>query len=102
MISYEISKSEPGVSDWLRLDTRGFPLNIYTISVEFQNIDGAEVTVEFTLDRDLDDDPQPISHHVLCGITQSTASHMQGPMAAIRLNLTEHKNGTVTLKVLQS
>lgn len=101
MIRYEISRAEPGPSDWLRLDTKGFPLNIYTISVEFENIDGAQVTVEFTLDRDLDN-AQPISHHILCGITQSTTSHMQGPMAAIRLNLTSHSAGTITLKVLQS
>lgn len=102
MIRYEISVSEAGVSDWLRLDTRGFPLNIYTISLEIENELGAMATVEFTIDRDLDNDPQPIQHNVLCGITKSTASHMQGPMAGIRLNVSDHNNGTVTLKVLQA
>ena len=102
MIAYQISVSAAGVSDWLRLDTRGFPLNIYTLSVEMTNELGAVVTVEFTIDRDIDDDPHAIAHNVLCELTESTSSHMQGPMAAIRLNVEDYKSGTITLRVLQA
>ena len=102
MIRYEISRSAAGVSDWLRLDTVGLALSTYTISVELTNELGAIVSVEFTLDRDLVNDPHPIGHNVLCEITKSTASHMQGPMAAIRLNVVDYNSGTITLKVLQA
>ncbi len=94
--------AQSGASNWIRLDTIGSALSTYTISVEMTNEEGADVSVEFTVDRDLDTTPQAITHNVLNRITKSTASHMLGPMAAIRLNVISYRAGTITLKVLQA
>ena len=101
MNEYKISLSEAGTTGWLRLDARGVNLHIYTILVEYSSANSATATVEFAIERDLDN-ATAICHPVLKDLRDTTSSTFQAPMTGVRLDVGDYMSGTITLKVLQS
>ncbi len=98
---YTLSMTSTGISNWLRLDTRGVSLHLYTVVVAM-NEESAVVDVEFTIDPILDVNATPVVHDVLQDINITQGSIIEGPISGIRINVKTYNSGTIRLKVLQS
>ena len=97
---FSVSASSTSPSEWVRMNTVGYPRHTYTLTVDFN---GATATadVEFAIEKDLTS-PEAITHDVLTGITGTTTSDLYSPVSAFRLNLSAYTSGTVTLKIVQA
>ena len=102
MNKYKIEASSAGVTEWVRLSTTSINAgDDYTLVVDFENENGGIVDVEFIIE-DIASTATVMCHDLLVDLTASAASSMITPMLAVRLNVKQYMNGTITLKILQA
>lgn len=99
---YLSTKSSTSEGEWIRVDSTGRAGSIFTIIVDMEDggPDSATVDVEFSVEKNLDT-AMCITHHILNGITESTASTLHTPITGIRMNVKTWRRGIVKLKVIQ-
>ena len=83
------------------MDTSGRTIHLFTALIVL-NTDSAQVDLECTVDKEVTSESDYFTHDVLRGITTTTGSLVEGPISAVRLNVSDYKSGTIKLKVLQS
>lgn len=94
--------SSNGITPWINVDHVGRGGRIYTIVVDYCSEANASlcVDVEFTVSKD-HSNAVAIGHHILKDLTGSCASDLKVPITGARMNVTNYKQGTVTLTLLQ-
>jgi hypothetical protein len=101
MQEYSITATGNGTTNWVRMDTRGNTIHVYHVAIVFESEEAGTADLEIAIETDLDN-ATPICHHILRGVTSTTLSTIEAPIAGLRLNVGDYVNKSITLKVLQS
>jgi hypothetical protein len=101
MQEYKITATGNGATAWLNLDTRGNTRHTYHVAVVFESEGSGVATVEMAIEEDLTN-ATPICHHVLQNLSKTHLSLIEGPITALRLDVSEYTGRSITLKILQS
>ena len=97
----EESRSATGTTDWIRVNQKQWPFEVHAL---VDVADTATYTVEFAIEPLIDEQDTSVTAYNLpemIGKTSSDQRAVVAPITGVRLNVTAHTSGTVTLRVRQ-